>query len=184
MCCGALDKHAGREEVGEKKANKLKSIHGPIIVTSAGCGSSMKDAGLPAKDLSEFLTETGLEPPQNSEPVRIVYQDACHLLHGQRIQSQPRHLLDSMPGVTRAEIDEPGMCCGSAGIYNITQPSMAKELLDRKWRAIHDANPQVVVTTNPGCLAWLSQAAREKNSDIRVVHLARFIAERCHNLQA
>jgi Fe-S oxidoreductase len=69
-------------------------------------------------------------------------------------------------------------------MYNITQPEMAKKLQQQKWQAIQDAGPDVVVTANPGCLAWLTQAAQEQNSPINVVHIARFIAERCHNLQA
>lgn len=172
-CCGALQKHAG------KKVNQqeiFKHLNGPIVTTSAGCGSSLKDAGIDAKDITEFLDETGFQPPETGEPVTIAYQDACHLLHGQGIRSQPRDLLDKLPEVTRKEIDD--TCCGSAGIYNITQPEMARILLEKKWRAIEEAQVEAVVTGNPGCLAWLSQAARETNSPIKVVHIARFVAER------
>ena len=66
----------------------------------------------------------------------------------------------------------------------ITQPEMAKQLQQQKWQAIAEANPDVVVTANPGCLAWLTQAAEENKSPIPIIHIARFIAERCHNLQA
>ncbi|MEO7453472.1 MAG: (Fe-S)-binding protein [Fimbriimonadales bacterium] len=178
QCCGALQKHSGKKV----DQQQFKNFDGPIITTSAGCGSSLKDAGINAKDIAEFLYETDFQPPQNGQPITIAYQDACHLRHGQGIKDQPRQLLDRLPGVTRREIDD--TCCGSAGIYNITQPEMARILLDQKWRAIEAAGVQTVVTGNPGCLAWISQAARENNSPIRVVHTARFIAERCHNKQA
>lgn len=176
ICCGALHKHSGIKHKEPEFPNDK-----PIIVTSAGCGSNLKDRGYPAKDLTEMLTDL---QPTRTDPVRIVYQDACHLLHGQRIADQPRQILDSLPGVTRIEIDNPGDCCGSAGIYNITQPTMAKILQQQKWESIEKANPQAVVTANPGCLAWLTQAGEDRNSPIRVVHIARFIAERCHNKQA
>lgn len=175
ICCKALHKHVG---IQTAEPNLPKTT---IVVTSAGCGSSLKDRGYPAKDLTELVTN--LEPKTDT-PIRIVYQDACHLLHGQGIKDQPRQLLDQLPGVTRIEIEDPGTCCGSAGIYNITQPEMAKTLQQQKWASIERANPQAVVTANPGCLAWLTQAAQEQNSPIKVVHIARFIAERCHNLQA
>jgi glycolate oxidase iron-sulfur subunit len=173
ICCKALHNHIG---IKTKQPNLPKST---IVVTSAGCGSSLKDRGYPAKDVTELITDL---QPTAQDPIRIVYQDACHLLHGKGIKDQPRQLLDRLPGVTRIEIDNPGDCCGSAGIYNITQPTLAKQLQQQKWQAIERANPDVVVTANPGCLAWLTQAADEANSPIKVVHIARFIAERCHNL--
>lgn len=171
VCCKALHRHTGI--AGEEPSLPRDK---PIVVTSAGCGSSLKDRGYDARDLTEVLTDV---KPSRSDPVTVVYQEACHLLHGQKIKDQPRRLLDGMPGVTRVEIEEPGMCCGSAGIYNIMQPGLARQLLDRKWASIERAKPQVVVTGNPGCLAWLTQAAEEHKSEIRVVHIARFIAERC-----
>jgi len=171
ICCKALHKHVGI------KQKEPQFPTGPIIVTSAGCGSSLKDRGYPAKDLTEIITTL---QPKTDMPIRIVYQDACHLVHGQGIRDQPRKLLDQLPGVTRVGIDDPDTCCGSAGIYNITQPRMAKKLQQQKWAEIEKADPQAVVTANPGCLAWLTQAAEERNSPIRVVHIARFIAERCN----
>jgi glycolate oxidase iron-sulfur subunit len=176
ICCKALHKHVG---IKTKHPNLPKNEI--IAVTSAGCGSSLKDRGYDAKDITELINTI---KPKTTAPIRIVYQDACHLLHGQGIKDLPRQLLDQLPGVTRVEIENPGDCCGSAGIYNITQPKLAKQLQAKKWQAIAKANPQTVVTGNPGCLAWLTQAAEENNSPIKVVHIARFIAERCHNLQA
>lgn len=178
ICCGALHKHSGLSRP------EPKFPEGDIIVTSAGCGSSLKERGYPAHDLSEFLVKTGFAPPVVGTPARVVYQDACHLLHGQGIRDEPRQLLRSLPGVDLIEIGDSGDCCGSAGIYNITQPQLARQLLDKKWQAIEQARSDVVVTANPGCLAWLSQAAQDHQSPIKVVHIARFIAERCHNLQA
>ena len=171
ICCKALHKHVGiKQNMPKLDKNAL------IAVTSAGCGSSLKDRGYNAKDITELITT--LEPT-SQDPIKVVYQDACHLLHGQKIAHRPRQLIDQLPGVTRIEIENPGDCCGSAGIYNITQPGFAKELQARKWQAISKANPDVVVTANPGCLAWLTNAAEEKQSPMKVVHIARFIAERC-----
>ena len=175
ICCKALHKHVGI------KQKQPQFPPGTIAVTSAGCGSSLKDRGHNAKDITELITKT---EPTTKTPITIVYQDACHLLHGQKIAHQPRQLLDQLPGVTRIEIENAGDCCGSAGIYNITQPEMAKKLQQQKWQAIQKANPDLVVTANPGCLAWLTQAAEENKSPIPIIHIARFIAERCHNLQA
>jgi len=65
---------------------------------------------------------------------------------------------------------EADTCCGSAGIYNIQQPVMARKLLDRKWQNILETGASVVATGNPGCLAWIQQAAEEQGKTIHVMH--------------
>lgn len=196
-CCGALATHVGQADSGRHFAKKLidsmpENI--PVITNSAGCGSAMKDytrllAADPiytkkaadfarrVKDFSEYLHEIGLIPPPASQARKVAYHDACHLAHGQGIRSQPRDLLRAVPNLELIEIVESDRCCGSAGIYNLTQPKLARELLERKWKHIEASKPDVVATGNPGCLAWIRQAAREHNSKIRVEHTAVVLAE-------
>jgi glycolate oxidase iron-sulfur subunit len=166
----------------------------PVITNSAGCGSAMKEYGHllatdkhyseramrfanRVKDISEFLYESGFEPPKSSTSKRVAYHDACHLSHGQGIRIQPRDLLASLPGTELIELEESDRCCGSAGVYNLTQPKLARELLERKWKFIEEAKPDVVATGNPGCLAWIAQAAIERRSAILVKHTAVVLAE-------
>ncbi|MCH8273253.1 MAG: (Fe-S)-binding protein [Armatimonadetes bacterium] len=133
---------------------------------------------LRVRDISEFLAETGFEPPKKAIRARkIAYQDACHLAHGQGIKDAPRELLASLPGVQLVELKESDMCCGSAGVYNLTQPVLARRLLERKWRCIEESGAEIIASGNPGCLAWIQQAARERRSPIRVVHTAVLLAE-------
>jgi glycolate oxidase iron-sulfur subunit len=124
-------------------------------------------------DASEFLHQSGLvELLQKSKGVNqmVTYHDACHLAHGQGIRTQPRELLSAIPGIQLVEMNEPEMCCGSAGIYNIQQPVMAKHLLDRKWENVRSTGAKIVVSGNPGCHAWLEQASQDSGQTIRVVH--------------
>lgn len=182
-CCGALHLHSGNVGSARKFAEQLicsMSEDIPIITNSAGCGSVMKDYPSKrvcknTKDISEFLIEIGYKPTPRQN-IRVTYHDACHLAHGQQIRNEPRELLKATPGVTLVEMDESDRCCGSAGIYNLTQPKLAKELLNRKWERIVETGAEIVVTGNPGCLAWIQQAASESNSKIRVVHTALFLA--------
>lgn len=196
-CCGALATHVGLADEGRKLARSLidsmpKDI--PVITNSAGCGSAMKEYGHllaydrhyseramrfanRVKDISEFLYECGFDPPKSSTPLRVAYHDACHLAHGQGIRNQPRELLASLPGKELIELEEADRCCGSAGVYNLTQPKLARELLERKWKFIEEAKPDVIATGNPGCLAWIAQAAKERGSAIQVKHTAVVLAE-------
>jgi Fe-S oxidoreductase len=104
-----------------------------------------------------------------------VYQDACHLAHGQRVRAQPRALLRAIEGVTLVDIDDAERCCGSAGIYNLTHPQISRELQQDKVRKILDASPDVVVSANPGCMLQIAAGLRSAGSTARVMHLARFL---------
>lgn len=190
-CCGSLHFHSGQIEKGLASARSLaNSVPSgfPVIVDSAGCGSAMKEYGkfdaeldpLAKRvfDASEFLHREGLAAvlaQLSSKAQRVTYHDACHLAHGQRITQQPRELLRAIPGLDLVELEEADRCCGSAGIYNVVQPGMARRLLDRKWEFIRATGAQTVVTGNPGCYEWIEQASREQGHPINVVHTMSFL---------
>lgn len=184
-CCGALDQHAGFEKRAHAHIAGIEknAIGDALIVTnSAGCGSWLKEIeslGGRTRDISEVLLERGLieqlrlvSLPRN---LRVTMHDACHLAHGQGIRSQPRDLVAAIPGCELVPLREVDTCCGSAGIYNILQPKMARTLLERKWANVEATGAEIVVTGNPGCLAWIEQAARERGKKIRVLHTAEFL---------
>jgi glycolate dehydrogenase iron-sulfur subunit len=186
-CCGALSLHAGRLEDARRRARStIAAFDGVdrVVVTAAGCGSAMKEYGelldedaahafsAKVRDVSELLAELGASaPPGERSPLRVVYQDACHLRQAQGVAEQPRALLRSVPGVELVELADPDICCGSAGIYNLTQPRAARELGERKARAILALEPDVVATGNPGCALQLAASLRRLGrGDIRIVH--------------
>jgi glycolate oxidase iron-sulfur subunit len=193
-CCGALALHAGREDEARRRATATVAAfagHDRVVVTAAGCGSAMKGYGellgtgearrfaAGVRDVTEVLAELGPTAERRPlPPTRVVYQDACHLNHAQGVAAQPRAILRAIPGVELAEIDDPGMCCGSAGIYNLVQPRAARELGERKARAILAAEPDVVATANPGCAVQLAAALRRLGRrDVRIAHPAELVAE-------
>lgn len=172
-CCGALHAHNGFLDEGRRRAAGLDSRL-PIVTDSAGCGSWLEEErDGHVEDISEVLLAGGLGSllaAQSPLRLRIAYHDACHLAHGQGIRSGPRALLESVPGVTLVPLAESDTCCGSAGIYNLTRPEMARRLLKRKWSHVERSGADIVVAGNPGCLAWLDVAAREHGSAIGVYH--------------
>jgi glycolate oxidase iron-sulfur subunit len=100
----------------------------------------------------------------------VAYHDACHLLHGQKIKEQPRQLLKALPGITIVDLKESDWCCGSAGIYNITNQEMAQELLNRKMNNIAATGASVIVTSNPGCMMQIAMGARQRGLELEVMH--------------
>jgi len=213
-CCGALHLHNGQIDAGRELARSLIDAFSPfdgldaIIVNSAGCGSTLKEYGhlfaddrkyaekaaafaAKVRDVSEFLSEVGWVAPlkplrEEHERVTVVvaYHDACHLAHGQQIREAPRELLSRIPGLTLKPLTESEICCGSAGIYNLTEPEMAKRLQQRKVQHILDTGASIVATGNPGCLAWIQSGLDGRDGDsIRVVHPVTLLAEAL-NLQS
>jgi glycolate oxidase iron-sulfur subunit len=175
-CCGALALHAGRREEGLERARRVAAAFRAagaetIVTNAAGCGSHLKDAGLelPVADVSELLA--GADGPVRAPlPLRVAFQDSCHLAHAQRIRAEPRALLRSIPGLELVEPAEQELCCGSAGIYNLVQPVAARELGDRKARNVLATEPDVYASANPGCLLQVSAALRRAGRPLAAVH--------------
>ena len=193
-CCGALHAHAGDGERARQLARyNVDAFSGnadaKVVVNAAGCGAHLKDYGhvlaadplwadrakafaARVRDVSEVVKPV---PARTRRAIRVVYQDACHLAHGQRVRAQPRALLRAIEGVTIVDIEDAERCCGSAGIYNLTHPEISRELQQDKVRKIQDASPDVVVSANPGCMLQIAAGLRAAGSNARVMHLARFL---------
>ena len=201
LCCGSLHAHNGEWdlacELARKQIRRIPPGQFDAIITNAGgCGSHLKhyskllandpdfveEARLwdrKVKDIHEWLVEIGLEAPAPKAGAdRIVtYHESCHLAHGQKITAQPRQILSMIPGIRVVELPESNWCCGSAGVYNITQPEMAGQLLERKLKHIRSTGADTVATGNPGCLLQLVNGAKQQGWTLRVVHPITLLAE-------
>lgn len=192
-CCGALNVHNGETAAAKKMARRnidafLAAGVDAVIVNAAGCGAAMKEYGhllrddaayadkarrfsFLVKDASEYLAAIGINGNLGAVNLTVTYQDPCHLAHGQRVRNQPRALLQAIPGLKLVEMDGSDRCCGSAGIYNVTQPNMSQTLLREKMQAIAATKAQAVVAPNPGCMLQLRYGARHYGPAVAVHHL-------------
>jgi glycolate oxidase iron-sulfur subunit len=198
-CCGAITIHAGEMPRGRELAKRNiaafeRSGADAYVVNAAGCGSALKEYGellhddpawaararafsAKVRDVLEYVDELGL-PPGALSPLRAVvtYQDACHLAHAQRITAPPRRLLRSIPGLELREMEESSLCCGSAGIYNVQQPEMARRLQARKVERIVAVEPEIVATANPGCALQMRNGLdRAGRSGVAVRHVVELL---------
>ena len=163
-----------------------------VIRCAAGCGSTLKEYGVlfaedpqwrdravafssRVRDISELLDEVGLGAGLGRLDLKVTYQEPCHLAHAQRITAAPRRLLAAIPGIRLVEMAESSLCCGSAGIYNVTQPEMAGRLGARKAARIAEVMPDVVVTANPGCALQLANSLAKDGQDVAIKHLVDLI---------
>jgi glycolate oxidase iron-sulfur subunit len=196
-CCGALHAHGGDHERSLALARETigtfeRTGADAVIVNTSGCGAHMKGYGhllkddpryaaravafsRSVRDVSEFLAQEPLRGPLRPVPMTVTYHDPCHVVHGQKLRVPPRTLLAQVPGLRVVDLKESDWCCGSAGIYNLTQPEMAGRLLERKIRHVLETGAEAVVTANPGCILQIAQGLRERGSPVRVLHIVEVL---------
>jgi len=192
-CCAALPEHQGQTEQAKVLARQMIDSFADthvdfVIINAAGCGHTLKEYGhiladdpeyaekakifaAKVKDSQEFLANVGLTAklsPLTDKNLTLVYQDACHLLHGQKISVQPRQLLKQIPGVTLKEPIDAALCCGSAGVYNMLQPEVAEELGKQKAQNLLNTGADLIASPNPGCSLQISKYLQGKT--ISVMH--------------
>jgi glycolate oxidase iron-sulfur subunit len=163
-----------------------------VVVNTSGCGAHMKGyatllAGEPGwqdrarrfaasvQDIAEFLAREPLRGPLHPVLLTVAYHDPCHVVHGQKIRNQPRQLLAQIPGLRLVDLPEADWCCGSAGIYNLTQPEMAGRLLRRKVTNVLGTGADALVTANPGCILQIQAGLREAGANVPVYHLVEIL---------
>jgi glycolate oxidase iron-sulfur subunit len=172
-CCGALSAHAGRRAEAERLTARLRASFAgldTIVVNASGCGSHVKDHGLPALDVTEALTRAGPRTDLHPLELTVAYQDSCHLRHAQRLPAAWRPVLERIPGLRVVEPAEQDLCCGSAGIYNVVQPDAARELGERKASRVIATSAQAFASANPGCLVQVAQALGRAGRPLPVFH--------------
>ena len=199
-CCGALHVHAGFRDLARSLAKRNIRTFGSgdfdaVITNAAGCGSVLKEYpqlfeeeekelfdaarafSLKLKDVTEFLAGIELNRTLGAITARATYQDPCHLGHAQRVRAAPRKLLAAVPGLELIELKESEVCCGSAGIYNVSHNDMAERLLQGKMRRIEETRADLIVTANPGCLLQLRAGLAGHGNHRRVMHVIELLDE-------
>ena len=198
-CCGALMFHAGMEDDAIGAARRFIDVFeseasdvDTIVINSAGCGSTLKEYGhllrddpryaerarllsAKCKDISEFLAELEPRTTRHPVPMQVAYHDACHLQHAQGIAREPRQVLATIPGLKVHEVPEAGICCGSAGIYNLVEPNTAKDLGKRKAQHIESTGADALVSSNPGCLLQIAGCLEEAGTPKRTFHMIELV---------
>jgi glycolate oxidase iron-sulfur subunit len=194
-CCAALPEHQGQTQQAQALAKQMiDSFEGTgvdyVIINAAGCGHTLKEYGhileddpeyrdkarefaAKVRDVQEFLADVGLTAklsPLTDGDLTMVYQDACHLLHGQKISVQPRQLLRQIPGVKLREPIDAALCCGSAGVYNMLQPDVADELGQQKAENLLDTGAELIASPNPGCSLQIKKHLQVKGEDMKLMH--------------
>ncbi len=201
-CCGALMLHGGRAHDAMAAARRLIDAFNiaaldHIVINAAGCGSAMKEYGALLRDdpvyaerarafatkcvdVSELLAELEPRAARHPLPWKVAYHDACHLQHAQRVKTQPRKVLATIPQLDVREIAESDICCGSAGVYNLLEPDAAAALRDRKVARVMQTGCDVLVSSNPGCLLQIESGLEAAGRPTKTLHLVELLDASIH----
>jgi glycolate oxidase iron-sulfur subunit len=180
-CCGALAAHEGAAYDAARMATQnVEAFEGfdHVVVDSAGCSAHMKGYGhlteggenlarriVDANEFIAVLVENGSLPVfEGNRPIAV--QDPCHLRHAQRIVDEPRTILRAA-GCEPVEIDPGGMCCGAAGAYQLSHPTVAEQLGAQKAEQVASTGLTRVASANPGCEMQLKS---HLGAEYEVVH--------------
>ncbi|VAW16605.1 Glycolate dehydrogenase, iron-sulfur subunit GlcF [hydrothermal vent metagenome] len=202
-CCGALTHHMGKGEQSRNTA--AKNINAwinemdndgldAIVINASGCGTTVKDyghmfknhpleneakrVGAITKDISEVLGELDLvnssDDKKRTLGLRVAYHSACSLQHGQQIKTLPKTLLEQV-GFEVVEPKEAHLCCGSAGTYNLMQPTLSEQLKKRKTDHLLATNPDVIVTGNIGCMMQIGSGTSVTGTSVPTLHTIQML---------
>ena len=163
-CCGALHHHVGKSKnatyMQQQNIRAFQNVD-TIILNAAGCGAELKNYpeafSSKVKDMSEFLDGIDLKLPENITTQKAIYDAPCHLIHAQKIDSQPRHILAQL-GIELVGFPQSNLCCGAAGSYTLDKSNMSNEILKTKMNDIlHQTEGGLIITANPGCQVQLQK---------------------------
>ena len=189
-CCGAIHLHNG-DGVGARRLADANLVafeldrYDAIVVNHGGCGAMLREYGLhwkdglqphraqfaaKVKDVHELLDSMGVAPPDGRIDAVATYHDSCHLAHAQGVAAAPRRLLSKIPGLQLRDLPEAGICCGSAGTYNLTEPAMSDRLARRKMQNILSTGAKIVLAANAGCLLQIQREVRQGGHPLLVMH--------------
>ena len=197
VCCGALHVHAGDTPAARSLARRNiaafeRANVDAVIVNAAGCGAAMKEYdrllrndeawskraerfGGRVQDVLEFVASRDFQRELGAVAAEVTLQDACHLAHAQGIRDAPRRILRAIPGLDLRELATPDRCCGSAGIYSVTQPAMSRRVLDDKLEDIAGTGATIVATSNPGCTMQIEGGLRRQLPSVKAMHVIELL---------
>ena len=141
-------------------------------------GAEAAEFGRLTRDVSEFLVS--IEPLRafnHAVKRTVTLQESCHLVHAQRIKDAPRSLLTSIPGLELRDMAHSDLCCGSAGLYMLTEGEMSSRILDEKMHAVAATGAHTIVTSNPGCMMQLQRGLHRARLAGDVKHVVELLDE-------
>ena len=190
VCCGALSLHAGREnssiEMMQKNIQAFATTDMPIIHTASGCGSVLSEYYhyLPDNGFSDRINEVchfieehwPEERILSSKSMTVLLHTPCSLEGPSAEATAAYRLLKRVTDIDLRLVNSPYRCCGASGTKMLTDYSISTSLRDPVVEQVKDVAPDLVVSSNIGCMLHLAEGLRMAGLDIPVRHPVSLIA--------
>ena len=187
-CCGALPHHLSGEARALEIVRRNIDVWWPhvdrdveaIVVSSSGCGVMVKDYGLllehhqgyrkraqriaslvrdPVEVIGDEWTRIAPAIALDRGPQTVAFQSPCSLQHGLKLSGCVEEILQAI-GLELLPVEDPHLCCGSAGTYSLMQPQLSRQLKAAKLRNLQQGRPHVIASANIGCITHLASGAK------------------------
>ena len=197
-CCGALHAHAGDLEGARSLARRNLAAFGAgdesIVTNAGGCGAMLTSYGhllehdaewataakkfsRRVRDVSQQLAVTGIKKGAATTGAIVTYDASCHLLYGQKANSEPLAMLSAIQDLPFVPLSESERCCGGAGVYNLLERELSEQILAEKLRHLAATGAKTLATGNPGCHMHLAAGAEMAGQTVRVCHPVELLDE-------
>jgi glycolate dehydrogenase iron-sulfur subunit len=199
VCCGALHAHAGDLDGARTLARRnIEAFsewpEAPIATNAGGCGAMLagyehllaadepfreraRNFSGRIRDVSQLLQDVEIKQGAELDQIPTTYDASCHLINGQHAGNAPLTLLQAVPNLKYVPLQGAERCCGAAGVYNLLEPSMSRDILDEKVSHIRDSGAAVLATGNAGCQMQIGAGAKLKGLNLRVCHPIELLDE-------
>jgi L-lactate dehydrogenase complex protein LldE len=108
---------------------------------------------------------------------RVTYHGSCHAKRELGVDSQPRALLASLPGVETVEMPGSEVCCGFGGTFAVKYPEISGAMLNDKIEGIRATNAESVVACDMGCLMHIGGGMDRQDVPVKATHISQLIDE-------
>ena len=183
-CCGALNFHLDDQDTARSQMRANIDAWLPyvesgkidaIVMNASGCGAMVaeyahhlrddpvyapKAAKIVAlvRDVAQVVGPYAEQLAQQLDPQKLpkrpVFHPPCTLQHWQGLRPASEQLLTQL-GMSLQPFTESHLCCGSAGAYSVLQPEISTSLRDRKLGHLNAAQPDIMLSSNIGCIGHL-----------------------------
>ena len=185
-CCGAMHRHNGFPEQAEQRceANRRqleKSRAESLITLASACHLELSEhlqGHLPVIGLTDFLLDLPEETLHGMLPLqkRVALHIPCTSKN-----DRSRELLGRIPDIELVELPDNAICCGAAGSYLLSQPTLSARLGSDKIERLLQTRAEILLTSNTGCALQFRQQIEQAGIELEVLHPVELIARQLKN---